>query len=93
MLAVIDVIGRKAKAPEAGAGNGFVDEAIAHSLTAGDVAEAVRLVEMHRHAAMNQERWPDLQRWDLKQRHPRCSWTIPFSDPSRLMSFRALLCQ
>ena len=45
------------------AGNGFVDEAIEHSLTAGDVAEAIRLVETHRHAAMNQERWPDLQRW------------------------------
>ncbi len=45
------------------AGNGFVDEAIEHSLTAGDVAEAVRLVETHRHAAMDQERWPDLQRW------------------------------
>ena len=45
------------------AGNGFVDEAIEHSLEAGDVAEAVRLVEAHRHAAMNQERWPDLQRW------------------------------
>ena len=45
------------------AGNGFVDEAIEHSLGAGDVAEAARLVEAHRHAAMNQERWPDLQRW------------------------------
>ena len=45
------------------AGNGYIDEAIEHSLTAGDMAEAVRLVEAHRHAAMNQERWPDLQRW------------------------------
>ena len=45
------------------AGNGFVDEAMEHSLTAGDVTEAVRLVETHRHAAVNQERWPDLQRW------------------------------
>ena len=27
------------------------------------MAEAVRLVEAHRHTAMNQERWPDLQRW------------------------------
>jgi len=45
------------------AGYGFVDEAIEHSLTAGDVVEAVRLVEAHRHEAINQERWPDLQRW------------------------------
>ena len=45
------------------AGNGIIDEAIEHSLIAGDVAEAIRLVEAHRHAAMNQERWPDLQRW------------------------------
>ena len=45
------------------AGNGFIDEAIEHSLTAGDVAEAIRLVETHRHAAMDQERWHDLQRW------------------------------
>jgi LuxR family maltose regulon positive regulatory protein len=44
------------------AGNGFIDEAIEHSLTAGDIAEAIRLVETHRHAAMNQERWHDLQR-------------------------------
>ena len=45
------------------AGNGFINEAIEHSLEAGDVAEAVRLVEVHRHAAMNQEHWHDLQRW------------------------------
>jgi len=45
------------------AADGFIDEAIEHTLTAGDVTEAVRLVETHRHAAMNQERWPDLQRW------------------------------
>ena len=44
-------------------GKGFVDEAMEHSLTAGDMAEAIRLVETHRHAAMNQERWLDLQRW------------------------------
>ena len=41
----------------------FIDEAMEHSLAAGDVAEAVRLVETHRQAAMNQERWLDLQRW------------------------------
>ncbi|MGE5531661.1 MAG: hypothetical protein ACM3VW_06060, partial [Bacteroidota bacterium] len=45
------------------AGNGFVGEAIEHCLRAGDVGEAVRLVEAHRHAAMNQERWPDLEFW------------------------------
>jgi LuxR family maltose regulon positive regulatory protein len=45
------------------AGNGIIDEAIEHSLISGDVAEAIRLVETHRHAAMDQERWPDLQRW------------------------------
>ena len=45
------------------AGNGFVGEAIEHVLTTSGVAEAIRLVETHRHAAMNQERWPDLQHW------------------------------
>ena len=45
------------------AGSGFVGEAIEHCLSAGDQAEAVRLVEAHRHAAMNQERWPDLEVW------------------------------
>jgi ATP/maltotriose-dependent transcriptional regulator MalT len=45
------------------AGHGFVDEAIEHALAAGDVVEAAGLVEAHRHEAMNQERWPDLQRW------------------------------
>jgi LuxR family transcriptional regulator, maltose regulon positive regulatory protein len=45
------------------AGNGFIAEAIEHSMAARDVTEAVRLVATHRHTAMNQERWPDLQRW------------------------------
>ena len=45
------------------AGNGFIGEAIEHCLRAGDVAEAVRLVETHRHEAMNQERWLDLEVW------------------------------
>jgi LuxR family maltose regulon positive regulatory protein len=43
--------------------NGFVDEAIEHALAAGEVKEAARLVEAHRHEAMNQERWPELRRW------------------------------
>jgi LuxR family maltose regulon positive regulatory protein len=45
------------------ADHGFVDEGIEHALAAGDVTGAARLVEAHRHKAMNQERWPDLQRW------------------------------
>jgi LuxR family transcriptional regulator, maltose regulon positive regulatory protein len=43
--------------------SGLVDEAIEHALAANDVPEAARLVEAHRHEAMNQERWLDLQTW------------------------------
>jgi ATP/maltotriose-dependent transcriptional regulator MalT len=45
------------------ASNGFIDEAIKHALAAGDLTKAARLVEAHRHEAMNREQWLDLQRW------------------------------
>lgn len=43
--------------------SGRVEEAIHHALAAGDEALAVRIVETHRHATMNQERWQQLERW------------------------------
>jgi LuxR family maltose regulon positive regulatory protein len=43
--------------------NGLVEEAIEHALAAGDEVTAVRLVEAHRHAAMNQENWGQLECW------------------------------
>lgn len=45
------------------ASNGYVDDAITHALQAGDEAAAVQIVEAHRHEAMNQERWQQLEHW------------------------------
>lgn len=43
--------------------HGFVEDAIAHALSAGDETAAVQAIEAHRHAAMNQERWPQIEQW------------------------------
>jgi LuxR family maltose regulon positive regulatory protein len=43
--------------------NGFPDEAIRHALAAGDPGFALCVVEAHRHALMNREEWPRLERW------------------------------
>lgn len=43
--------------------NGFIEEAIGHSLAAGDEATAAHIVEAHRHEAMNRERWQQLDTW------------------------------
>ncbi len=43
--------------------HGLVEEAISHALLAGDGRVAVQIVEAHRHEAMNQEHWPQLERW------------------------------
>lgn len=42
---------------------GLVEEAIEHALAAGDEAGAVQLVDAHRHAALNQEHWRQLEHW------------------------------
>ena len=45
----------------------LVDEAIAYSIAAsdisGDMTDAIALIETQRHAAMNVERWQQLERW------------------------------
>ena len=45
----------------------LIDEAIAYSIAAGDMTGdmtgAIALIESHRHAAMNAERWQQLERW------------------------------
>jgi LuxR family maltose regulon positive regulatory protein len=43
--------------------NGLPDEAIRHALTAGNSDFALCVVEAHRHALMNREEWPRLERW------------------------------
>ncbi|MCB0203627.1 MAG: hypothetical protein KDH89_02260 [Anaerolineae bacterium] len=43
--------------------NGFVEDAIIHAMAAGDEQAAVRVVVTHRHEAMNQERWLQIDRW------------------------------
>ena len=43
--------------------NGYVEDALGHALAAGDDAAATQIVEAHRHQAMNQERWQQLEVW------------------------------
>lgn len=50
--------------------NGLVEEAISHALAAGDDRAAVQIVEAHRHQAMNQEHWQQIERWLGLMPHP-----------------------
>ncbi len=43
--------------------NGLVDEALYHSLAAGDIPAAEHLLAQHRHDLMNREQWHQLERW------------------------------
>ncbi len=43
--------------------NGFIEEALHHALAGQDTAAAVRLVAQHRHALLNTEQRPRLERW------------------------------
>jgi len=43
--------------------NGWIDEALNHLLTAGEISAAVKLVAQHRHRMMNNTQWPTLERW------------------------------
>lgn len=43
--------------------HGFIEQAIQYALEAGDESAAVRLVESHRHEAMNRDHWRQLERW------------------------------
>jgi LuxR family maltose regulon positive regulatory protein len=43
--------------------HGLVDEAIGYALAGNDMPEATRLIDCHRHAAMNREDWQQLERW------------------------------
>jgi LuxR family transcriptional regulator, maltose regulon positive regulatory protein len=43
--------------------NGFIEEALRHALAGQDTAAAVRLVAQHRHALLNAEQRPRLERW------------------------------
>ena len=43
--------------------NGLIEEALHHTLAAGDTAAAARLVAQHRHDLVNQEQWHRLAQW------------------------------
>ena len=43
--------------------HGHIEEAIQHALSAGDESLAVRIVESHRHEAMNRSQWRQLEQW------------------------------
>ncbi len=58
---VIHSLHRRASAWFAGAGQ--VEEAIRHALAAEDGDRVVQIVEAHRHRAMNQEHWQQLNQW------------------------------
>ena len=45
------------------AGHDYIEEALRHSLTAGDVETAVELVALNRHELINQESYQRLTRW------------------------------
>ena len=45
------------------ADNGMIEEAIRHALAAGDANGAAQLVVQNRQAAVNAERWFDLEKW------------------------------
>ncbi|MFN8464840.1 MAG: LuxR C-terminal-related transcriptional regulator [Caldilineaceae bacterium] len=44
-------------------GQGLIDEAITYGLAAGDLPDAIALIESQRQSAMNAERWQQLERW------------------------------
>jgi LuxR family maltose regulon positive regulatory protein len=58
-----EIAGLHARASAWYAANGNVEDAISHALKAGDEEAVVRLIEAHRHPAMNQEHWQQLERW------------------------------
>lgn len=43
--------------------NGYIDEALRHALSAGDIARGADIVAQHRHDLMNRDRWRRLERW------------------------------
>jgi len=43
--------------------NGLIEEGLRHALAAGDTAKAARLIARHGHQLMNDQQWPQLQRW------------------------------
>ena len=45
------------------ADHGLIEQAITHSLAAGDALPAVRLIEQHRHALASRDDWPTLEGW------------------------------
>jgi len=49
--------------------NNLIDEALKHALAAGDISNAVRLVEKHRNQLMNTEQWSRLESWLQKLPH------------------------
>jgi LuxR family maltose regulon positive regulatory protein len=42
---------------------GLIDEALRHALEAGDHERAADIVERHRHPALEEDRWHDVERW------------------------------
>jgi LuxR family maltose regulon positive regulatory protein len=42
---------------------GLIEEALEHSLAAGDVPAAIQLVARHGHQLMDDQQWPRLERW------------------------------
>lgn len=58
-----DILAMHMRASAWFAGQGLLDEAIGHSLQAGDVEGAAALVEDHVHQALDRETWRLLERW------------------------------
>jgi len=58
-----DISDRHSRASEWFAENGFIDEAVRHKLAAGDMPQAAHLVEQHRQAMLNSDRWHVFENW------------------------------
>jgi LuxR family maltose regulon positive regulatory protein len=72
-----DIAGLHSRASDWFAEHGLVEEAIRHTIAAGDPAKAGRIVEKNRQAVLNEDRWYVLERWlpilpaEIIQQSPR----------------------
>jgi LuxR family maltose regulon positive regulatory protein len=78
---------------------GLIDEAIRHALAAGNSIGAAEIVERHRHAELDQDRWYVVERWlamlpdEIKQQRPGLLLTHLFilADQYRLLDMPPII--
>jgi len=78
---------------------GLIDEAIRHALAAGNSIGAAEIIERHRHAELDQDRWYVVERWlamlpdEIKQQRPGLLLTHLFilADQYRLLDMPPII--